>query len=131
MGKHSVTSGRIWRTIVVSGAMLATPLAACGGGDKHAQTTPQPATEDKAAADKAAAKAPKAPPPAVEPAPAKVVAVLTTSRIWVGGENLRRGAVVLASPERLAALSAKDPAQARAAGDGETPADVSGLPFIG
>jgi membrane protein involved in colicin uptake len=56
MGKHSVTSGRIWRTIVVSGAMLATPLAACGGGaDKHEQTTPLPATEDKAAADKAAA----------------------------------------------------------------------------
>jgi hypothetical protein len=55
MGKHSVTSGRIWRTIVVSGAMLATPLAACGGGDKHEQTTPQPAVEDKAAADKAAA----------------------------------------------------------------------------
>ena len=55
MGKHSVTSGRIWRTIVVSGAMLGTPLAACGGGDKHEQTTPQPAVEDKAAADKAAA----------------------------------------------------------------------------
>jgi hypothetical protein len=54
MGKHSVTSGRIWRTIVVSGAMLATPLAACGGG-KHEQTTPQPAVEDKAAADQAAA----------------------------------------------------------------------------
>src|SRR3569832_849054 len=51
MGKHSVTSGRIWRTIVVSGAMLATPLAACGGGDKHAQTTPGPAPDDKAAAD--------------------------------------------------------------------------------
>ena len=52
---RSVTAGKIWRTVVFAGAMLAAPLAACGGGSKNQQTTPAPATDDKAAADKAAA----------------------------------------------------------------------------
>ena len=52
---RSVTAGKIWRTVVFSGAMLAAPLAACGGGSKNQPTTVAPATDDKAAADKAAA----------------------------------------------------------------------------
>jgi hypothetical protein len=52
---RSVTAGKIWRTVVFAGAMLAAPLAACGGGSKNQPTTPTPATDDKAAADKAAA----------------------------------------------------------------------------
>ena len=50
--KRSVVSNKIWRTIVVAGAMLATPLAGCGGNDKKADTTPTPTpTEQKPADD--------------------------------------------------------------------------------
>lgn len=41
--KRTMVSNKIWRTIVVAGAMLATPLAACGGSDKKADTAPAPA----------------------------------------------------------------------------------------
>lgn len=51
---RSVTAGKIWRTVVFSGAMLAAPLAGCGGGSKNQPTTVAPASDDKAAADKAA-----------------------------------------------------------------------------
>lgn len=43
-----MVSNKIWRTIVVAGAMLATPLGACGGGDKKADTTPAPPPADTA-----------------------------------------------------------------------------------
>jgi hypothetical protein len=59
------SAARIWRTVVFSGAMLAAPLAGCGGGAKPAATTPasagttvtdpDPAARDKAAADQAEA----------------------------------------------------------------------------
>lgn len=52
---RSATAGKIWRTVVFAGAMLAAPLAACGGSSKNQPTTPAPATDDKAAADQAAA----------------------------------------------------------------------------
>jgi type IV secretory pathway VirB10-like protein len=70
LGRKSAQA--IWRTVVFAGAMLAAPLAGCGGG-KKANTTPteqpmsaapDPATQDKEAAaaaereaaDKAAAE---------------------------------------------------------------------------
>lgn len=71
MAKHRelarIVSNKMWRTIVVSGAMLATPMiaAGCGGGTKKPPTTVEPMkgsdpaagdpAADKAAADKAAA----------------------------------------------------------------------------
>lgn len=51
MAKHSETSGKIWRTVVFAGAMLAAPIG-CGGSPK-ADTTP--AQPDQEAAAKAAA----------------------------------------------------------------------------
>lgn len=52
MGKHrelaSVVSRKLWRTVVVAGAMLAAP--ACGGSKKPATTTPTPVTEPAGAA---------------------------------------------------------------------------------
>lgn len=60
LGQKSAST--IWRTVVFAGAMLAAPLAGCGGGTKKPDTTTaaQPMTggeseADKAAADKAAA----------------------------------------------------------------------------
>src|SRR5687768_11001576 len=62
------SASRIWRTVVFSGAMLAAPLAACGGGNKPAVTSPDQggqagaettapdqASQDKAVAGQAAA----------------------------------------------------------------------------
>jgi hypothetical protein len=58
------SAARIWRTVVFAGAMLATPLAGCGGGAKKRDTTvvqPDHAAErteqgerERAAADAAA-----------------------------------------------------------------------------
>ena len=54
MANARIVSNKIWRTVVVAGAMLGTPmLVACGGGKKPTPVTPGP---DKAA-DDAAAKA--------------------------------------------------------------------------
>jgi hypothetical protein len=92
------------------------------------------AAANKAAADKAAAKAAAkvaAEEAAAEASRAPVVAVLTTSKVWVGGDQLPRGAVVTATPDRLASLAAKSPSQARPATADETPKDTAGLPFIG
>jgi len=74
MAKHrelaSIVSDKIWRTVVVAGAMLGVPtVAACGGGSKHpaviapaADNAAEPAAAgpeaaDKQADDEAAAKA--------------------------------------------------------------------------
>jgi hypothetical protein len=57
MVKNRDVSNKIWRTVVVAGAMLGAPLAiGCGGGQKPPATdNGQAASQDKAAADKAAA----------------------------------------------------------------------------
>ncbi len=62
MGNARIVSNKIWRTVVVAGAMLGTP--ACGGGKKPTPVAPGPtveeqkaADEQKAAANDAAAKA--------------------------------------------------------------------------
>lgn len=50
MAKHSETSGKIWRTVVFAGAMLAAPIG-CGASPKAGPVQPDQAAADKAAAD--------------------------------------------------------------------------------
>lgn len=49
MGNARIVSNKIWRTVVVAGAMLGTP--ACGGGTKPAPVAPGPTVEEQKAAD--------------------------------------------------------------------------------
>lgn len=49
MGNARNVSNKIWRTVVVAGAMLGTP--ACGGGTKPTPVAPGPTVEEQKAAD--------------------------------------------------------------------------------
>lgn len=55
--KRAKCSNTIWRTVVAAGAMLATPLAGCGGPDKQASTLPAPTESAAPAPDPVAEEA--------------------------------------------------------------------------
>ncbi len=123
--KRTMVTNTIWRTVVAAGAMLAVPLAGCGGSDKKVEEpAPAPATE-----------ASPVPDPAVEAAAQKEADEKAAAELAAQKEAEEKAAAEAqaqkeADEKAAAEEKAKKDAEAAKARPRTTPSRPSGRGFI-